>query len=248
MSKPFSNRRHPERRPATRAGERRITGKGRRPGCRATAVRAESPEMPVVTRLFVCESLMAGERHHDLLGTARRVVAQVRTKPAFRLLDKGGGADLAADGQIAVLGEVYEVDAPTLASLDASLGHPRFYVRTNIELEDGTTADAYLTHKAGRHELQIEAGDWRAREETCAKWAVRAGDHEIIGTRLEIVRALQALLLDGEGFSTREYIDWVVMNAREHMGIELDVHGETDEELADSYLKAMLRADLIRRC
>ena len=39
-----------------------------------------------------------------------------------------------------------------------------------------------------------------------------------------------------------------VANFREGLGVELDVHGETDEELADSYLKVMLRTDLIRRC
>jgi gamma-glutamylaminecyclotransferase len=248
MSKPFMSRRHAAHRLAARAGVRHARGTGRRTRCRAQVARVEKTEMPVFTRLFVCESLMAGERHHDLLGTARRVVAQVKTKPAFRLLDKGGAADLADDGEVAVLGEVYEVDAPTLASLDASLGHPRYYSRTTIELEDGTTADAYLTTMAGPDELQIEAGDWRAREEARRKWVVQAGDHELIGTQLEVVRALQALLLDGEGFSMREYIDWVVTNAREHLGIELEVRGETDEELADSYLKAMLRADLIRRC
>lgn len=46
----------------------------------------------------------------------------------------------------------------------------------------------------------------------------------------------------------RQYIDWVVTNVRNELGIELDVCGDADEDVADSYLKAMLRANLIRRC
>jgi len=60
--------------------------------------------------------------------------------------------------------------------------------------------------------------------------------------------AAQDLLLDAEGLSMRQYIQWVVTKLRGELGFELDVHGQTDEEPADSYLKAMLRADLIRRC
>src|ERR1044071_1576089 len=105
MSKPFTNRRGVDRRLPARAGERRAPRTSRRTPCSAEAIRVENPR-PIATRLFVCETLMAGERHHDLLGTARRVVAQVRTKPAFRLLDRGGIAELAADGEVAVLGEV----------------------------------------------------------------------------------------------------------------------------------------------
>jgi gamma-glutamylcyclotransferase (GGCT)/AIG2-like uncharacterized protein YtfP len=247
MSKPFMSRRGarlpiPAHVPSTCAGR-----PARRSRCQPERLRVESPRAGAPTRLFVCETLMAGERHHHLLGAARRVVERVRTQPVFRLIDRGGLADLAADGETPVLGEVYEVDVPTIASLDRGLGHPQIYRRTRIELEDGTHADAYLTARRRKDDPLIDAGDWRAREEAYATWAVQAGDHEITGTRLEIVRALQDLLLDAEGFSMRQYIDWAVTHLREELGIALDVHGETDEQLADTYLKAMLRADLIRR-
>ncbi len=246
MIKPFTNRRGPLHH-GSGHGVRRPR-RGRRAPCDERAARVEHAQAPAFARLFVCDTLMAGERYHHLLGAARRVAAHVRTRSTFRLLDRGGLADLAAAGETAVLGEVYEVDASTLAGLDRGFGHPRIYSRTSIGLEDGTAADAYLTTRARPGDPEIESGDWRAREEAYATWAVRAGDHEIIGTRLEIVRALQDLLLDGEGFSMRQYIDWVVTNARKELGIELDVRGDTDEDVADSYLKAMLRANLIRRC
>ena len=86
---------------------------------------------------------------------------------------------MAPDGETAVLGEIYEVDAATLVHLDGNLGHPRIYRRTSVELEDGTRADAYLTTKCHGDDPQIEPGDWRAREEARAKWAVRAGDQKI---------------------------------------------------------------------
>ena len=94
--------------------------------------------------------------------------------------------------------------------------------RTSIDLEDGTCADAYLATRASNDDLQIESGDGRGREDARSTWAVQAGDHEIIGMRLEIVHALQDLALDVEGFSMRRYIDWVVANAREHLGIDLE--------------------------
>lgn len=248
MKKPFMSRRGVRHQIPAHIPGSRADHPARRERCQPERLRVESPRAGVFTRLFVCETLMAGERHHHELGTARRVVERVRTQPSFRLIDRGGLADLAADGQTPVLGEVYEVDAPTIASLDRSFGHPRAYRRTSIELEDGTRADAYLTLRCFSDDPLIDAGDWRAREEAYTTWIVQAGDHEISGTRLQIVRALQDLLLDSEGLTVHQYIEAVVTHLREELGIALDVHGETDEQLADAYLKAMLRADLIRRC
>ena len=248
MNKPFMSRRSVRRPIRAHVPSTRADRPAPRSRCQPERLRVESPRASAPTRLFVCETLMAGERHHHLLGTARRVVERVRTQPTFRLLDRGGLADLAADGETPVLGEIYEVDPPTMAHLDRSFGHPRIYRRTSIELEDGTRADAYFTTRWHSDDPLIDAGDWRAREEAHTTWTVQAGDHEITGTRLEIVRALQDLLLDGEGLSMHQYIEWVVTHLREELGIALDVHGETDEQVADSYLKAMLRADLIRRC
>jgi gamma-glutamylcyclotransferase (GGCT)/AIG2-like uncharacterized protein YtfP len=63
----------------------------------------------------------------------------------------------------AVIGEVYEVDAATLAARDRVEGHLWFYTRTRIALEDGTIVEAYLLSPeqvSGRR--VILSGDWRA--------------------------------------------------------------------------------------
>jgi gamma-glutamylcyclotransferase (GGCT)/AIG2-like uncharacterized protein YtfP len=72
-------------------------------------------------------------------------------------------------GAHAVAGEVYEVDALTLARLDALEGHPRFYRRTRIALEDGTVVETYLLppeQVEGRP--VIASGNWRSRRKETA--------------------------------------------------------------------------------
>jgi gamma-glutamylcyclotransferase (GGCT)/AIG2-like uncharacterized protein YtfP len=68
-----------------------------------------------------------------------------------------------AVGEGAVAGEVYEVDAPTLARLDALESHPSWYRRTPTTLADGSAAETYLLtprHVAGCP--VVASGDWRA--------------------------------------------------------------------------------------
>jgi gamma-glutamylaminecyclotransferase len=95
------------------------------------------------TRVFVYGTLLAGEGNHALLQTARFIGA-ARTPPGFGLYDLGAFPGLVRGGQAAVVGEVYEVDAPTLAALDDLEDHPTFYQRTIIVLEDGSVAATYL--------------------------------------------------------------------------------------------------------
>ena len=72
-------------------------------------------------------------------------------------------------GEHAVAGEVYEVDEATLAALDRLEGHPRFYRRTRIALEDGAAVETYLLapeQVEGRP--VIDSGNWRARRKETA--------------------------------------------------------------------------------
>jgi gamma-glutamylcyclotransferase (GGCT)/AIG2-like uncharacterized protein YtfP len=114
-------------------------------------------------RIFVYGTLLAGEPNHRLL-TDARLIAEARTKPAFELRDLGAFPGLERGGEHAVAGEVYEVDAATLAALDRLEGHPRFYRRTRIALEDGAAVETYLLapeQVEGRP--VIHSGSWRAR-------------------------------------------------------------------------------------
>jgi gamma-glutamylcyclotransferase (GGCT)/AIG2-like uncharacterized protein YtfP len=84
--------------------------------------------------------LRRGERHHaELCGAP--FLGAVITEPAYRVVRQGGYPALVA-GSAGVHGELYAVDAPLLASLDAFEGPG--YRRAPVLLEDGTHADAYF--------------------------------------------------------------------------------------------------------
>lgn len=120
-------------------------------------------------RIFVYGTLLKGGGNHRLLTTARFAGA-ARTAPAFELRDLGGCPGLVLGGTQAVMGEVYEVDEPTLAALDRLEGHPRFYRRSSIALEDGAVAEAYLlpAHRVEGCRV-ISSGSWRAHRKETAR-------------------------------------------------------------------------------
>ncbi len=115
------------------------------------------------TRVFVYGTLLAGEGNHRLLANAK-LVGEARTEPAFELRDLGYFPGLVRGGACSVVGEVYAVDAETLARLDALEGHPRFYRRTRIALADGTNVETYLlTPEQVEGRPVIVSGNWRSR-------------------------------------------------------------------------------------
>jgi gamma-glutamylaminecyclotransferase len=117
-----------------------------------------------VITIFVYGSLLSGERNHRVLEGAR-LIGEARTAPSFSLHDLGSYPAMVADGTYAIVGELYEVDEPTLARLDTFEGHPSYYERCTIRLENGGTAETYLLPRdqAGRAPL-IASGDWRQRQ------------------------------------------------------------------------------------
>lgn len=115
------------------------------------------------TRVFVYGTLLAGEPNHRLLASAR-FVCDARTQPVFELRTLGPFPGMVPDGHQSVAGELYEVDAPTLAALDRLEGHPRFFRRTRITLEDGSGGESYvLDAEQARGCAVIVSGDWRRR-------------------------------------------------------------------------------------
>jgi gamma-glutamylaminecyclotransferase len=125
--------------------------------------RTREPEVEPRTRVFVYGTLLAGERNHYHLEHAR-LVAEARTQPTFTLYDFGPYPAMVATGNHAVIGDVYEVDEPMLAAMDRLEGHPKFYRRTTIRLEDGSAVEAYLLQPEQVSQLPIiTAASWRAR-------------------------------------------------------------------------------------
>lgn len=143
-----------------------MTARGNKRAARSPSQsKARTREAESHTRVFVYGTLLAGERNHRLLERARPI-GEARTLPAFTLYDFGGYPGMVAGGEHAVPGEVYEVDEPALAAMDRLEGHPTFYQRTSIRLEDGTTVQAYLLRPDQVSHLPIiPSGSWRARYE-----------------------------------------------------------------------------------
>lgn len=113
------------------------------------------------TRVFVYGSLLSGQGNHGLLA-ASEFVGPARTPPCYSLHDLGSFPGLVAEGEQAVEGEVYNVGPDTLARLDRLEGHPRFYRREQIVVDDGSAAETYLLPRervAGRP--VIASGSWR---------------------------------------------------------------------------------------
>ncbi len=116
--------------------------------------------MESTTKVFVYGTLRAGEPNHHLLDD-HALVGEARTKPAFELVSLGAFPAMIAGGTTAVVGEVYEVDPFTLAALDRLEGHPRFYQRRPIRLEDGDEVFTYLlSPEQTRGRTRIPSGDW----------------------------------------------------------------------------------------
>jgi gamma-glutamylaminecyclotransferase len=112
--------------------------------------------------VFVYGTLLAQEANHGLLQRAR-FLGPAHTLPAFDLHDLGAFPAIVAGGTTAILGEVYQVDAPTLAALDDLEEHPRYYQRTRITLADGRQAWTYILDRAHVSNCPIIAsGSWRA--------------------------------------------------------------------------------------
>lgn len=113
--------------------------------------------------VFVYGTLLGGERNHHLLASAR-LVRRAKTPQAYELRDLGRFPALVRRGQYAVAGEVYEVDATTLAALDRLEGHPGMYRRVRISLADGTRVSAYLLRRKQVDGFPIiTTGNWRTR-------------------------------------------------------------------------------------
>lgn len=114
--------------------------------------------------VFVYGTLLRGERNHARLAGAR-YLGPARTRPRYALYHLGHYPGMTG-GAGAVEGELYEVDAPLLAALDAFEGVPHLYRRSPVALDGGGPAEGYLLTRAqvaGRPRLP--SGSWRARAE-----------------------------------------------------------------------------------
>jgi len=114
----------------------------------------------VTTIVFVYGSLLAGQGNHRVLRTAR-FVGRAQTAPEYTMHSLGGFPGVVSGGSTPIEGECYEVDGPTLEALDRLEGHPSFYRRTRIVLEDKMSVEIYLLTSEQVDELPIVvSGCW----------------------------------------------------------------------------------------
>jgi gamma-glutamylcyclotransferase (GGCT)/AIG2-like uncharacterized protein YtfP len=115
-------------------------------------------------RLFVYGTFMAGEREHEVLAGAE-LIGPATTAPGYRLVELETLAalvDSTIDGS--VVGELYAVDAATLARCDVVRENGRLYHRKTVRLSDGTEANAYFVEALQvRGRRRVRGGDWRRR-------------------------------------------------------------------------------------
>jgi gamma-glutamylcyclotransferase (GGCT)/AIG2-like uncharacterized protein YtfP len=119
--------------------------------------------MPEQSRLFVYDSLLAGEPEHSALGGAEPL-GEADTEPGYRLVELGARGALLRDGTGVVRGELYLVDRKTLAALDVRREVPILFQRARIRLSDGSPAETYLMHPDQvRGKRRLPHGRWRER-------------------------------------------------------------------------------------
>jgi gamma-glutamylaminecyclotransferase len=87
-------------------------------------------------------------------------LGDTKTGKEFTLFSLGPFPALVKTGDTAVIGELYEVSDATLAQLDRAEGHPDFYVRTRILLDDGSEVYAYLLPVVPTGCEVVQSGDW----------------------------------------------------------------------------------------
>jgi gamma-glutamylaminecyclotransferase len=116
-----------------------------------------------MTTLFVYGTLLRGERNHRVLARAE-YLGDAKTTARFTMFDLGSYAAIVAGGRTGIVGELYQVDPQTLATLDRLERHPDLYRRSEIELEGGARVEAYVyVSTEHRRWREIPSGSWRER-------------------------------------------------------------------------------------
>lgn len=123
--------------------------------------------------MFVYGTLLRGESNHGLLVRAE-LLGTACTEARYELVDLGGYPAMLPGGTVPVRGEVWGVDDATLSRLDELEGHPGYYRRRSLKLDDGRSVQAYLLpREQARGCPRIESGDWRRRDGSTG------GEHQV---------------------------------------------------------------------
>ena len=114
-------------------------------------------------KVFVYGSLRKGGGLHDVLEDCK-FLCFAKTSCNYTMISLGSFPALLEEGDNSILGEIYEVNKQTLASLDRIEGHPNFYKRTKIKLEDESFVEGYVLNDRSFTENceKVLSGNWIA--------------------------------------------------------------------------------------
>ena len=117
-------------------------------------------ELTGVYNIFVYGTLRQGDvRASYLSDTDSKFIKNTKTAPKYTLVSLSAFPAIIEKGNTSVVGELWEVDERTKRALDTIEGVPFLYMDKEIELEDGTTAIAYV-QEVDKGYPHIESGDW----------------------------------------------------------------------------------------
>jgi gamma-glutamylcyclotransferase (GGCT)/AIG2-like uncharacterized protein YtfP len=122
--------------------------------------------------VFVYETLLRGNGNHDYFLADAPCLGEARLT-GYALYDLGSYPGIVPEPGGTVLGELYEVDAPTLARLNRleDEGHLYALQTAVVALPDGSRADAgiyvYLHEVVGCPRVDVADQPWR-QEKKCS--------------------------------------------------------------------------------
>lgn len=109
-------------------------------------------------------TLREGYGNHTLIASGNTDKVGKGLTVGFHTLTASGIPFVKKDtGETRVVVEVYQVnDIETLNRLDSLEGHPRWYKREieKVELEDGSTVDAWLYFNEDQGSVVVQSGDY----------------------------------------------------------------------------------------
>ena len=76
------------------------------------------------------------------------------------------------------------------------------------------------------------------------KIRIHADNRILSGTPVQVVQQMQDLAFAAQGLSLVEYTDWAAEMARNMLGVDLELEGDTDTLRAASLVRAVLQAGL----
>lgn len=118
-------------------------------------------------KVFLYGTLMKGERNNHLLKSSK-FIKDIKTTPNFTMYSCTHFPAVIEGGNTSIKGELWWVTERDLIDLDRLESHPNFYVRKQIELENGEKVEAYilpidiLNGCIGSWKENV-TGSWRAR-------------------------------------------------------------------------------------